>query len=132
MYYHVWFVTKYRRATLNGSTEKRAKDAFLEVARNKNYNILEVETNRDHVHILLEATDKKELSEMVRTLKAVSAKKIHDTQYVSMGNARHFWAKRYGWREVSKDDVESIREYIRNQKKMPRTGKKNPTLTCGE
>ncbi|MBM3248782.1 MAG: hypothetical protein FJZ10_05145 [Candidatus Omnitrophica bacterium] len=30
MYYHVWFVTKHRRATLEGKAEKLVKDIFAE------------------------------------------------------------------------------------------------------
>ncbi len=118
MYYHVWFVTKYRRATLAGKIERQAKDAFVEVARNKKYNILEMETNKDHVHMLVEVSDKQELSAMVRTLKAVSAKKILEETprlrvgYWSIGGG-HFRARRYGYKEVLSADVEYIRDYIR-------------------
>ena len=138
MYYHVWFVTKYRKTILEGEIEKRAKDAFLEVARNKNYNILEMETNGDHAHLLLEARDREELANMLRILKSVSAKKILEgTPHLRVGNARihegyhtrkcaevrkkvriGFWARRYGWREVDHCDVENIREYVRNQKEI--------------
>ena len=38
--------------------------------------MLEMETNKDHVHMLLEADSRKDLSAIVRTIKAVSAKKI--------------------------------------------------------
>ena len=57
MYYHVWFITKYRKAVLRGDIEEKIKNAFLEVACNKKYHILEMETNNDHVHMLLEAED---------------------------------------------------------------------------
>lgn len=128
MYFHVWFVTKYRKATLEGEIERKAKDCFLEVARNKNYSILEMETNKDHVHMLLEAADKEELSAMVRTLKAVSAREILRTPHFRVRNGyyrrkpvepkQHFWARRYGYKEVDISKVEGIRDYIRNQKKI--------------
>lgn len=120
MHFHVWFVTKYRKVTLEGEIERKAKDAFSEIVRNKKYNILEMETNRDHVHMLVEASGKKDLSAMVRTLKAVSAKRIlEETPLLRVGNVRHFWARRYGYKEVLPKDIEAIREYIRKQKETP-------------
>ena len=134
MFFHVWFVTKYREPLLQGKIERKVKEAFLEVAGNKNYNILEMESNKDHAHMLLEAKDRNELSDIMRTLKCVSAKKIlGDTPCLRMGNGRNnegyhrrkpveerkvFWAPRYGWREVSESGLENIRSYIRNQKRI--------------
>lgn len=129
MYYHVWFVVKYKKKLLEGEGEKRIKEIFAECIHRHKYRVLEYETNRDHLHMLVEATDRKELSAIVRTLKAVSAKEMHSTPCFRMGNIRkyytrkcvvpkqHFWARRYGFREVDKSEIENIRNYIRNQKK---------------
>ncbi|MGB2705827.1 MAG: IS200/IS605 family transposase [Candidatus Omnitrophota bacterium] len=137
-YFHVWFLTKYSKAVLEGDVERKVKDYFLEVADNKNYNILEMETNKDHVHMLLEAKDREELAGMVRVLKSVSAKKILlDTPHLRVGNARcsegyhrrkpvevrgNFWARCYGCREVSKNEIETVKTYIRDQKKTVMVG----------
>ena len=119
MYYHVWFVTKYRRITLKGEIEKFVKDILAECIARHNYRVLELETNKDHLHMLVETKDKKHLVALVRTLKAISAKEILQTPYFRMGNVRHFWARRYGYKEIKETEIESIGEYIRNQKKIP-------------
>jgi len=118
MYYHVWFITKYRKKVLEGKINRKIRKYFLEVARNKNYSILEIETELDHVHMLIEADDKKKLADTIRVLKAVSAKKIlEETPGLYLGNVGgHFWAPRYGYREISEKEIEQIRCYIRNQK----------------
>ena len=119
MYYHIWFVTKYRKAILEGEIEKRMKEIFAECIQRHNYSVSELETNKDHMHMLVEAKDKKELAGIVRTLKAVSAKEILATPHFRVGNfraKRHFWARRYGWKEVAQKDLEAIRNYIQNQK----------------
>lgn len=90
MYYHIWFLTKYRKAPLDGKIEKFVKDILTECIERHNYRVLEVETNKDHLHMLVEAKDKAELAAMVRTLKAVSAKEILRTPYFRLGNAKHF------------------------------------------
>jgi REP element-mobilizing transposase RayT len=85
--------------------------------------------------MLVEAVDRKELSAMVRTLKAVSAKELHATPRFRVGNIQgyhpdgsvgvegreSFWATRYGWREIDEKEVEDIRDYIKNQKRIPHT-----------
>ncbi|MFC1708974.1 IS200/IS605 family transposase [Candidatus Omnitrophota bacterium] len=125
MYYHIWFVTKHHRPTLVGKIEKMTKGAFLEVARNKKYTILETETNKDHVHLLVEAKDRKGLANMVRTLKCVSAKKvleeIRSTPRLRTGNVRSFWARGYGRKIAHEPQIKGIRDYIRNQKRIPHT-----------
>ncbi|MDP2939972.1 MAG: IS200/IS605 family transposase [Candidatus Omnitrophota bacterium] len=117
-YFHVWFVTKYRKTILEGKVSRRLKNIFAECIERHKYNVLELETNRDHLHLLLETKDKTELSAIVRTLKAVSAKELNGTPRFRVGNAsfrRSFWARRYGSREIGENQIEDIREYIRNQ-----------------
>jgi len=125
MYYHIWFVTKYHRSTLVGRIEKKVKNTFLEVARNKKYNILEIETNKDHAHLLVEAKDRRDLASIVRVLKCVSAKKtleeLKSTPYLRTGNILSFWARGYGHKIVYEPQIDGIRDYIRNQKMIPHT-----------
>lgn len=134
MYYHIWFGTKYRRPTLDSKVEKAIKAILAECIKRHNYKVLELETNLDHVHMLVAAANRKELSAVVRTLKAVSAKELHATPCFRMGNMqvgyhrrkpveeqRSFWAARYGWREIDENEIEYIRGYIRNQKGIPHT-----------
>lgn len=128
MYYHVWFVTKYRKPILRGKIEKAVKNIFAECIERHRYKVLELETNKDHVHMLLEAENKKELARMLCVLKSVSAKVILDGTPCfpalpagrRVGNSKkHFWARRYGYREIGEKEIEHIREYIRNQKNIP-------------
>ena len=79
MYYHVWFVTKYRKEFLEGETDQKIKDIFSECIERHKYKVLEFETCYDHVHMLVDVNDRKELSATMRTLKAVSAKEILQT-----------------------------------------------------
>lgn len=132
MYFHIWFVTKYRKPVLAGGMEQTVKDIFAECIQRHNYQVLEYETNQDHVHLLVEAANRQELSAIVRTLKSVSSKEIRSTPCFRMENVgyhrrkpveaqRSFWATRYGYRQIHKTELESIRNYIQNQKRIPHT-----------
>jgi len=116
---------------LKGEIERFVKAIFAECIQRHKYNVLEFETNKDHVHMLAEAADKKELSGIIRTLKSVSAKEIHGTPCFRTGNGSSgfhrrkpvegrssFWATRYGFREVGNNEIEYMREYIRDQKNI--------------
>ena len=116
MYYHVWFVTKYRKSSLAGVIDQLVKEIFTECMQRHSYKVLEFETNMDHVHMMVEVDKVTDLSGIIRTLKAVSAKEILQTQPFAMRNIRHFWGRRYGFREIGIAEIEHIRRYIRNQK----------------
>jgi len=120
MFYHIWFLTKYRAEDLIGKMEKTVKNILAECFQRHNYNVLEFETNRDHVHMLIKAGNRKDLANIIKTIKAVSAKEILATQHLHKGKIRkHFWARRYGCKEIEEREIENIREYIRSQKKIP-------------
>jgi putative transposase len=120
MFYHIWFVTKYRKAVLDRKTKERLLEIIEEIVGRKNYRILEADANKDHMHILLEAARKEDVPGIVRTMKAVTAKKIlEETPHLRVGNIRHLWARRYGCKEVKADAVANVREYIRSQERIP-------------
>ena len=69
MFFHIGFVTKYRRPVLDVETEQRLLAITQEIAERKGYKILEIGPNRDHVHILLELDQREKLPSVVRTIK---------------------------------------------------------------
>jgi putative transposase len=113
-------VTKYRKPILDNRTEERLLTIIEEIVNKKGYKILEIGPHKDHIHILLELDKKKELPGVVRTLKAVTAKKmLEETPHLRVGNVKHLWARRYGYKEIKQEALDPVRKYIRNQKKIP-------------
>ena len=49
---HLIFVVKYRKPLLKIFGEE-VKDLFLEIANEKNYSIVEMEVDVDHIHLLV-------------------------------------------------------------------------------
>ena len=67
---HIIFVTKYRKKLFE--SDKRADDVkqFLYDATKKyKYTMIQMETDKDHVHILLEYSPKVSVSDIVKQLK---------------------------------------------------------------
>jgi len=51
--YHVICCPKYRRKVLVGEVEKRLKAIAQEVGAEMNAEIIEMETDQDHIHLLI-------------------------------------------------------------------------------
>ena len=136
MYFHVWFVTKFRKPNLIGEIDIRIKSLFAECIERHQYKVLEFETNVDHAHFVIEVGNRKEFSSAIRTIKAVSAREINKTLRRNHGGYcrrkpaedKSFWAKRFGCRELSVSEVPAIREYVRDQK---RHNKNTPRFRVG-
>ena len=66
----------------------------------------------DHLHLLLEAKNRKCLADMMRVIKAVTSWKLRKSG-LHIGRKAHLWARRYGYREIlSSVDLETVRSYL--------------------
>ena len=57
---HIVLVTKYRKPILNGNIANDIKQKILDISKSRNYEIIAMETDKDHIHFLLgySTTDK--------------------------------------------------------------------------
>ena len=51
--YHLVWCVKYRHKILFGKLESRLKEMLLQIANDNGFEIIEMETDKDHVHILI-------------------------------------------------------------------------------
>ena len=54
--YHIVWCVKYRRKVLIDDIEKTLKKLLIEISNENNIKIVEMETDLDHVHILIECS----------------------------------------------------------------------------
>ena len=116
--YHVWFATKRRRWLLEGEVEDTIKELVACIAREKSIDLVEFETCIDHMHVLLRASDRIELSRAMNFIKGLSSKRLFEqmpelNMDIEMNN---FWQRRYGWKPVAEEERETVVRYIRTQK----------------
>ena len=75
--YHLIIVTKYRHPVINKDINKRLKEIAYNIFENKwNCKILEIETEKDHIHIAFEANPQTQLSKLINNFKTVSSRLI--------------------------------------------------------
>ena len=67
---HLIFVTKYRKKIFNyKNIDEDVKQFFYDVSIKYHYKIIQMETDKDHIHILLEYNPNDKISEIVKYLK---------------------------------------------------------------
>jgi REP element-mobilizing transposase RayT len=113
LYYHIVFSTKNRQRFITDSIEGELHKYVCGIIRGFGGRAIEVNGTADHVHILAILPPAISISDALRTIKANSSKWVHDTSRVL---AAFGWQDGYAAFTVSASQVESVRQYIRNQK----------------
>ncbi|MCB8506839.1 IS200/IS605 family transposase [Enterococcus durans] len=117
--YHVGWCVKYRHDVLTGEIEKSVKKILYDIASEHEFTISEMETDKDHIHLLIECKPQHYIPNMVKALKGVSARRMfiaHPELKAKLWGG-HLWNPSYFVATVSEQTEEQIRQYIRNQKK---------------
>ena len=74
--YHLVCPAKSRRVVFDAAVEVVLKDVCLEIAQRYEITFLEIGTDRDHVHFLLQSVPAYSPTKMVRTIKSITAREI--------------------------------------------------------
>jgi putative transposase len=117
--YHVILVCKYRKKLLQKQTNKDIQELILEYCDKHNVDIRAIESDIDHIHILVDCDTK------VEPHKFISYMKQHTTYYIWKRQevllSKQFWKERTFWSDgyfcctVGNATLEKIQEYINNQ-----------------
>jgi REP element-mobilizing transposase RayT len=110
--YHVVFATKYRKPTIEPTLQERLYEYMGGTLRGKKGTLLEIGGTRDHVHILARLPATFAVADVIRDVKANSSKWFNE---LPESTESFEWQKGYGAFTVSYSNIESVREYIRNQ-----------------
>jgi putative transposase len=104
---------------LYGQVDIDVKQLLKQIADDNNVQIIEMESDKDHIHLLIECTPQHYIPNVVKAFKGVSArflfKKHPELKQRLCGG--HLWNPSYFVATVSENTEEQIRKYIKNQKK---------------
>ena len=117
--YHVVWCVKYRRKILTGEIEKYFKSVLLKIASDNGFEIKEYNSDKDHVHLLIDCTPQHYIPDMMKALKGASGRllmKQHGNVLKSILWGGHVWNPSYFIATVSESTEEQVRNYIRSQK----------------
>ncbi len=117
--YHIVWVPKYRFRSLNGEVGREVTSCIRAFSEQKGCQIVELNVQIGHVHLLVKVPLKVSISNLVGTLKGQTAIRVfnkfkHLKKKPYWGNK--FWARGYCVDTVGLDS-EMIRKYVKHQER---------------
>lgn len=117
--YHIIFVCKYRRKLLFGNIASCVKNILIDIANKSDFKIEVIETDKDHVHLLVCAEPKVSPLQIVRRLKQESTArlwKLHPNTLRKFFYREHtLWTDGYFVSSIGNVSQETVRKYIESQ-----------------
>jgi putative transposase len=117
---HLIFSCKYRKKLLIKYGEE-IKQILYDIAEEKDLNIIEMEVDKDHIHILVQYPPTKSVLDIVRLFKQMSTYRIwrqnnnHIYLKKQLWNEKTFWGDGYFACSIGQVSKETIERYIQNQ-----------------
>lgn len=115
--YHIVWCVKYRKNLLHGIVDTRLKEIAAEQSRVHNFTIVEMETDGDHIHMLVQCSPQHYIPNIMKALKGNSArflfKEFPHLKKELWGG--HLWNPSYFICTVSDRTEEQIKTYIQEQ-----------------
>ena len=116
---HLILVCKYRKKLLQYGLEADIKNIIRDIESNSDFDIIEMETDKDHIHIMLQHIPRISISSIVNRVKSITTKRVWDLHQNYL--RKHFWTEKTFWTDgyfvcnIDEASPETIRNYIINQ-----------------
>ena len=118
--YHLVFPAKYRRAVFDDHVDDVMKDVCLDIEKRYQVKFLEIGTDKDHVHFLVQSVPTYSVTKVVMVIKSLTAREIFKRcpQVKQQLWGGEFWTDGYFASTVGKHGNEDmIMSYVRKQGK---------------
>ena len=116
--FHIVWCVKYRHKIIKGKIKEDFINIITNICKNNGYEILEINTDLDHVHLLLGLSPQDSIPIVMKTLKGVSARllnQLHRSELSKVLYGGHIWSPSYYLATYSDNVMENIKNYIKNQ-----------------
>ena len=116
--YHMVLVTKYRKPALTGKIKDNVYNTIRTIFDERGYNILGLNGEADHVHILFEAGPDiapMELANVVKTKTARFVRRDLPDEVARIYWKPVFWTDSYFVTTVGTNSLAVVQDYIKNQ-----------------
>jgi REP element-mobilizing transposase RayT len=118
--YHIVCPAKFRRVIFDDEVDQILRETCLEISKRYEIEFLEIGTDKDHVHFLIQSVPTYSPTKIVKTIKSITAieirrrsKKVRDIMW--KGNC---WTEGYFISTVGqRGNEETIAHYVKNQGK---------------
>ncbi len=116
--YHLVFPAKYRRAVFDAAVDQVLRDVCLGIEARYQLKFLEIGTDRDHVHFLVQSVPTYSVTKLVMTIKSLTAREIFRRcpQVKKQLWGGEFWTDGYFVSTVGRHANEAmISDYVKKQ-----------------
>lgn len=122
--YHIIFCPKYRRKVLFGEVDTRLKEIIREIATELMVDIIEMETDCDHVHILANIHPQLGVNAFVKNIKGRSSRLLRQEFPKLKTQLPTLWTNSYFVSTVGGAPLDVVKQYIENQQLSERDKQK--------
>ena len=133
--YHLVFPVKYRRKTITSEVAITLKNVCIEISKRYEIYFVEIGTDIDHVHFLVQSVPTVAPKSIVQTIKSITAREIfkYHPEVKKFLWGGKFWTNGYYINTVGLyANEETIKNYVKNQgKDYKQTYYSQPTLFDG-
>lgn len=115
---HIVWVTKYRYKVLEGDIKIRCRALIKQICDAEDVSILSGVVSTDHIHLHIEYSPKKSVSDIVKRLKGRTSRRIQE-EFPHIGKkywGRHFWAIGYGVWSTGNITDDMVQQYLEHHR----------------
>ena|SRR3990167_1564902 len=116
--YHLVFPAKYRRAVLSEKVESEIVKVCVEIEKRYDVKFLEIGSDKDHIHFLIQTVPKISVTKLVQLLKSVTARHVFSScpEVKKQLWGGEFWSDGYFASTVGRHaDEKTMMNYVKNQ-----------------
>ncbi len=120
MLYHIVCPTKYRKKVITEEVSQILKNVCLEISQRYEMHFVEIGTDEDHIHFLVQSVPMMLATRMVQTIKSITAKEVFKKhpEIKQMLWGGNFWTSGYYINTVGQYGNEQIiSNYVKEQGK---------------
>lgn len=122
--YHIVWCTKYRRKVLTGEVEVRLKEIIIQTAYDLKVEIIEMETNQDHIHILADINPSLGVMKFIHSVKGRSSRILRDEFPSLKTRIPTLWTTSCFISTIGGAPLDAVKQYIENQQTSERVKQK--------
>lgn len=118
--YHIVCPVKFRRKAITKEVAETMKNICIEISKRYEIHFIEIGTDEDHVHFLVQSIPTESPTSIVKKIKSITAREIfkNNPEVKRMLWGGKFWTKGYYINTVGLyAGKETIKDYVRNQTK---------------
>ena len=116
---HIVLVTKYRKKLLKGSITDDVKQKIFDIANTRGYEIIAMEADKDHLHLLISYDTTDRVCDIVKIVKQETT--YYLWQKYGSFLSKQYWKKRIFWSDgyfacsIGEVSSATIQKYIESQ-----------------